>query len=59
MTAPEIFFLCGFWVVIAACLTPVWADEQLEPHNVVFWPIALFKWLMRQLYLVLFTGWKQ
>ena len=58
MGAPEIIILVGLWAIIAFCLMIVCMEGQMEAHNVVFWPIALFKWLLRQLYLVLFTEWK-
>lgn len=59
MEAQVIFFLVVGWVATSFILMIFVMDGQMEAHDAAFWPIALLKWLLRQLYLVLFTGWKQ
>ena len=58
MGAPEVLILLGLWAVVAFALTVLVMEGQTEAHSAVLWPIALVKWLLVQLYLVLFTGWK-
>lgn len=46
------------WVIIGVAITPIWAAGDLETHDVVWWPIAVLKALLKTLYRVLFTGWR-
>lgn len=35
-----------------------WAEGEYEFYHAVFWPLAITKYLMRGLWLILTTGWK-
>lgn len=46
------------YIVILASISFLWASGDIEAHDAIWWPLALFKFLIKTLWKALTTGWR-
>ena len=49
--------LCVYIVILASVFV-FWANGDIEGHDAIWWPLALFKFLVKTLWKTLTTGWR-
>lgn len=53
-----LIFVGFIFYSVGALVTIINSDNKADGHEVLFWPIIFIKWLLKGLYKVLFTGWR-
>lgn len=46
------------YIVILASVSVFWAHGDIEAHDAIWWPLTLFKFLVKTLWKTLTTGWR-
>ena len=46
------------YIVISSILLFTWLDDIIDFSFIIFWPLHLIKYLLKELFKLLFTNWK-
>ena len=46
------------YIVISSILLFAWLDDVINFSVIIFWPLYLIKYLLKELFKLLFTDWK-